>query len=231
MGDEDSKDIVENYNPLGKPVFVLYVCPNCGRNDCSCVPSVMKEKIPFFIECDRSCGGFLMYYQAWVTEPMTPQEVMSKYVVGDKDVIDRLKPGGGFLDVTDKLNPDGTMDFSKMLLIDVDMSPMIDERRMKRRVPDKKRKLVSAKQVCPLCGNEFIIKDIDLFLEKTEEAWNIVKKALPPGDVRMRLDNEVYKRNNPDAIRKVLKEKGFITAWCQPCMSKISWAKQLGMDI
>ena len=97
-----------NYNPFEKDVFVLYQCPNCGRNDCSCVPPVMKTKIPFFINCD--CGGWVIYQQAWLIEPpMKAVDVLLAWVSGDDKIINELKPSGKFKEVTDKLDPDGMM--------------------------------------------------------------------------------------------------------------------------
>ena len=83
-----------NYNPTGKEVFVLYECPDCGRNDCSCVPPQMTTKIPFWIPCDTKCGSFLMYQRAWVVEPHKAADVLTAFVTGDKKIIKELRPGG-----------------------------------------------------------------------------------------------------------------------------------------
>lgn len=221
------EDKNQNHNPTGKEVFVIYQCQNCGRNDCSCVPPNTTVQIPFWIPCDKKCGGFLMYQRAWIVEPYKASEVLTAFVAGDKKIIKELRPGGKFKEVTDQLDPDGTMDFSRMLNIEIDADPFIDEKRLKSK-PKKNRKPISAKQVCPVCGNEFIIKDIELFLERLEEAWNILRKAIPNPE---KLDNEIYKHNNIDVIKKCLKEKGYFTAFCQPCMSKISWSAQLGLGL
>lgn len=219
----------KNYNPTGKEVFVLYECPNCGRNDCSCIPPKMTTRIPFWIQCDKKCGSFLMYQKAWIVEPHKAVDVLTAWVSGDTKIINELKPGGKFKEVTDKIDPDGIMDFSRMLHIDVDADPYIDEKRLMKK-PKKNYKPISAKQICPICDNEFIIKDIELFLERTEEAWNIVKKALPEAH-KKQMEHEIYKRNNVELIKKHLKEKGYFTAWCQPCMSKLSWSKQLELGL
>lgn len=168
-----------------------------------------------------------MYQRAWNVEPYKAADILSAWVTGDKKLIKELRPGGKFKEVTDQLNPDGTMDFSRMLNIEIDADPYIDEKRLMKK-PKKNYKPISAKQICPICGNEFIIKDIELFLERTEEAWNIVKKVVSDPE---KLEKEIYKRNNIDTIKKHLKEKGYITAWCQPCMSKMSWSKQLELGL
>lgn len=216
-----------NYKPTGKEVFVLYECPNCHRNDCCCIPPFMNVKIPYFIKCD--CGAYVMYKRAWIVEPYKAADVLSAWVTGNKDIIKELKPGGKFKEVTDKLEPDGTMDTFKMLNIEIDAEPDIDEKRLKKK-PKKNYKPKSAKQICPVCENEFIIKDIDLYLERMEEAWNVVKKALPEAYKRQ-MEDEIYKRNHPDNIRKYIKEKGYFTGFCQPCMGKMSWSKQLELGL
>ena len=166
-----------------------------------------------------------MYQRAWIVEPYKAVDILTAWVSGDEKIIKELKPGGKFKEVTDKLNPEGTMDHSQMLNIEVDADPYIDEKRLKKK-PKKNYKPISAKQICPVCGNEFIIKDIDLYLERMEEAWNVVKKALPDSYKRQ-MEDEIYKRNHPDNIKKHLKEKGYFTGFCQPCMSKMAWSKQL----
>ena len=166
-----------------------------------------------------------MYQRAWITEPYGTADVLTAWVSGDEKIINMLKPGGKFKEVTDKLNPDGTMDMSRMLHIEIDADPYIDEKRLKRK---KSHKPVSAKQICPVCGNEFIIKDIELFIERMDEAWNIVKKVVSDPE---KMGSQIYKHNNVDAIKKHLKEKGYFTAFCQPCMSKMSWSKQLELGL
>jgi len=218
-----------NYNPTGKELFVLYECPSCHRNDCSCIPPKMNVKVPFFIPCDPKCGGYVMYQRAWIVEPYKAVDILTAWISGDKKIINELKPGGKFKEITDKLEPEGTMDSSRILNIEVDMEPLIDKKRLQKK-PKKNYKPTSAKQICPVCDNEFIIKDIDLFLERMEEAWNVIKKALPNAYKRQ-MEDEIYKHNHPDNIKKHLKEKGYFIGFCQPCMSKMAWSKQLELGL
>jgi len=97
----------KNFNKTGKSLFVLYECPDCGRTDCSCVPPKMEFNIPFFVTCD--CGGYVIYQQAWITEPYHPTEVLTAWIVGDNTILKELRIGGKFKEVTDQLDPDGTM--------------------------------------------------------------------------------------------------------------------------
>jgi hypothetical protein len=215
----------KNYNPTGKQLFVVYQCPKCGRNDASYIPPVMKQSIPFFIPC--GCGGYVMYHGAWITDPVNANDVLTSFMVGENTFIKDLKPDGKFKNVTDQLDPDGTMDMSKMLNVDIDMAgDKIDPLIVKSK---KKGKITSAKQVCPVCGNEFIIKDIDLYLERLNEAWDIVIEHNP--GIKEKYKHEIYKRNNPEYIRKHVDENGFFTAFCQPCMNKISWSSYLGLGL
>jgi len=168
-----------------------------------------------------------MYHKAWVTEPFKPAEVLIAWQMRDKKILKHLEPGGKFKDVTDKLEPDGTVDLKDSPTINVDFGPdgEVDPFVVP---PENNNEIQSAKQVCPLCGNEFIIKDINLFFRITDEAWEIIKKAFPK-DYEKRISQEVYKRNNPETIKKSIEEKGYFTAFCQPCMSKITWSKQLNL--
>lgn len=185
-----------NYNPTGKDVFVLYECPKCGRNDCSCIPPKMTVKIPFWIPCDKECGGFLMYQRAWIVEPYKAVEILQAWVTGDKKIINELRPGGKFKEVTDQIKPDGTMDFSRMLNIEIDADPFIDEKRLKKK-PKKNHKPISGIKLCPLCENEFVIKDIELYMERLEEAWNVFKKVMNtfPKETHDKIEKQVKEHN------------------------------------
>ncbi|MFW6172610.1 MAG: hypothetical protein ACOC5T_02595 [Elusimicrobiota bacterium] len=219
----------KNYNTVGKPLFLVYTCTNCQQMDCSTIPKKTKHKIPFFIVCD--CGGYKMFHSAWIVEPYTTAEVLVATFANDKKILKEFNKDGKFINVSDKLDPEGTIDPAENPTIDIapgpdgEIDPMILEPKKKRDKPP-----TEAKQVCPICGNEFIIKDIDLYIERMNEAWEIVKKALPEAYAKQ-AESEIYKRNHPDKIRQHIKEKGYFTAFCQPCMSKLSWSKQLGTGV
>lgn len=220
----------KNYNPTGKKLFVLYVCNNCGNADSTLVPPKMKQNIPFFIKCD--CGKYKMYYGAYDTKPVLPSEVMTSIMVGEKKYLDMIKKNQ-FKNHTADLEPEGTMDRDNMPTIDIDVGPdgEVDPLFLEPKNKAKKRKNpTSAKQICPVCENEMIIKDIDLFCQINEEAWNIIKKGSPSSEEAMR-KHEVYKRNSPEYIKKQLKEKGHFKAFCQPCMCKLGWSLQLKMGL
>ena len=107
------KNLTRNFNPTGKEVFVVYQCPTCGRNDCSIVPPKMKTKLPFFVQC--GCGGYVMYHRAWIAEPYKASDLFIGFVSGDSKIVDALA-SGKLKEVTDKLDPDGTMmDMSVMM--------------------------------------------------------------------------------------------------------------------
>ena len=108
----DPKKLVKNHNPINKPLFVVYECPNCGRCDCSIVPPVMRVNVPFFVQCD--CGGWVLYRQAWITEPYKSEDIMTGFIFGDKKILNIIKYE--LKEVTDKLDPDGTlMDVNVMM--------------------------------------------------------------------------------------------------------------------
>ncbi len=96
-----------NWNPTNKQVFVLYECINCGRVDCSYVPPVQETRLPFFITCD--CGKYVMYQQAWIVEPYNAIDILIAWVSGDQTILQKLRPGGEFKEVTDQLDPDGVI--------------------------------------------------------------------------------------------------------------------------
>lgn len=95
----------KNFNPTGKQLFVLYECPNCGRNDCSAVPRKMKVNIPFFVQC--GCGGWVLYVRAWFTEPYDGVDIMVGYMTGDKKILEALRHE--LKDATLEISPEGTM--------------------------------------------------------------------------------------------------------------------------
>lgn len=219
----------KNYNPTGKDVFVLYQCPTCKRTDNSCIPPIMKTQIPFFIECD--CGGYVMYQKAWIVEPYTAGEVLAALVTGNTEITDNLKPDGKFKEVTDKLDPQGTLDMKKTLHVDINIDDSIDYTKGKKL--KKNRKIRSAKMICCLCENEFIIKDIDLYMERINESWNVMENIIKkfPEAQREKIRNTVLEHNNMKNMKKQLKEKGHIRALCLPCCTKMSWSQQLKLGL
>ena len=219
----------KNYNPTGKQLFVIYICNNCGNTDSTLVPPKLKQNIPFFIKCD--CGGYTMYYGAYDTAPYKPSQVMASVMLGEKKYLDMIKKHE-FKEYTDKLKPDGTLDHDNLPTIDIDFGPdnKIDAMVLPPKNRKKNKNPISAKQICPICENEFIIKDIELFCKINEEAWNIVKKLGPKTEEVMK-KHEVYKKNSPEYIKKQLKEKGYFTGICQPCMSKMAWSQQLKLGL
>lgn len=220
----------KNHNPTGKNLFALYVCNNCKNADSSLVPKNMGGNIPFFIKC--SCGSFKTFYGAFDTHPFTPAEVMTSIMVGETKFIDMIF-NNEFKNYGDVLAPDGTMDRDTLPTIDIDFGPNgeIDPLLLKPKKEYKKRENpTSAKQVCPICGNEFIIKDVELFLEVTNEAWEMVRKGNPEAFSKQ-LESEIYRKNSPDNIKKEIEKKGYFTGFCQPCMSRLAWSLQLKMGI
>jgi len=220
----------KNYNSTGKKLFALYICNKCKNADSSLISPKMDCNIPFFIKCD--CGSFKMFYGAYDTDPYTPAEVMTSIMCGEKKYLDMIFQGK-FKDYGHLLEPDGTMDRDTLPTIDIDVGPdgELDPLVLKPKKEYEKRKNpTSAKQVCPICGNEFIVKDIELYLEIMNDAWESIKEAYPDGFTQQ-MNDEIYKRNHPDAIRKCIAEKGHFTGLCQPCMSLLSWSRLLGKGI
>lgn len=89
--------------------------------------------------------------------------------------------------------------------------------------------MTEAKMICPLCENEFIIKNIELFMEKLEESWQVIKPIFEhlPKDQQ----DEIKKKNNIINIKEQLEKQGYIKAMCLPCHTKMSWATQLKLGI
>ena len=101
----ETKKQIKNWNPTKKELLAIYECPNCGRNDASIVPPIMKVRLPFFIQC--GCGGWVLYSRAWICEPYKASDVFVGFIANDEKIIHALK--FELKEVTDKLDPDGTM--------------------------------------------------------------------------------------------------------------------------
>lgn len=112
----------KNYNSTGKELFVLYECPNCGRNDASMVPPFMNVNLPYFIQC--GCGGYVMYQRAWITEPYRNNEVWMGWLTGDKKILTALKKE--LKEVTHILSPEGTMADANVMMQDPEFLKKIE---------------------------------------------------------------------------------------------------------
>lgn len=84
---------------------------------------------------------------------------------------------------------------------------------------------MEAKLICPHCGNESIVKDIGLFINMNEKAWELLELLIKklPEDMR----NEVAKKNNVHNLKKELEEKGHLRVFCSPCISYVQWKIEL----
>lgn len=88
---------------------------------------------------------------------------------------------------------------------------------------------MKAKQICPLCGNEFIIKDVELFMKKVNEAWEVIKRIFE--DLPEEQQKEIKERNSIINIKEHLEKQGYIKVPCLPCHTKMSWEIQLNMRL
>ncbi len=86
---------------------------------------------------------------------------------------------------------------------------------------------MEATQVCPMCGNEIRIKDIELFMQKMNEAWELIKPIYV--DLPLEMQQEIKEKNSIINIKECMDEKGHFRAVCQPCMNIMSWKLQLGL--
>jgi len=86
---------------------------------------------------------------------------------------------------------------------------------------------MEARQICPLCGNEFIIKNVELYIQKINESWDVIKPQFEhlPEDQQ----KEIKERNNIINIKEQLEKQGYIKAPCLPCHTKMAWEIQLKM--
>lgn len=88
---------------------------------------------------------------------------------------------------------------------------------------------MEAKQICPICGNELIIKDIDLFIQKLNESWEVTKpifEHLPEEQQK-----EIKEKNNITNIKEQLEKQGYIKMSCLPCHTKMAWEMQKKMGM
>lgn len=79
--------------------------------------------------------------------------------------------------------------------------------------------------VCIYCGQEFIMKNPQLFVEKMDEAARIISKVM--GKDMYEIAPEAYEMNNMPNIRRQLEEKGHIRMMCMACHAISSWSIQL----
>jgi len=112
----------KNWNPTGKSLFVLYLCPDCGRVDASMVPPVMKVRLPFFVQCD--CGSFKMYHHAWICDPYKSHEIFTGFMFNDAKIMHALEHE--LKKVTDQLDPDGTMMRGDLMMQDPEFLQMFE---------------------------------------------------------------------------------------------------------
>ena len=75
--------------------------------------------------------------------------------------------------------------------------------------------------VCIHCGGKFIIKDLELFIEKMSEASETLKEILDIDDEHKL--SVMLAKNNIINIEEILKERGHIRMACIPCHLKNSW--------
>lgn len=87
---------------------------------------------------------------------------------------------------------------------------------------------MEGKIVCPVCGNEFVVKDLELLVRRVEEAWNLVETLV---DVDDKTAEDIRRKNNIVNVKKEMKEKGFVSMLCQPCYAIMSWKTGRGFVI
>ena len=112
----------KNYNPTGKPLFVLYECPRCGRNDCAIIPPRIKFNIPYWIQC--GCGGWVMYAQAWFCEPYKGADIFVGFISRDPEILEALRHE--LKDATLEITPEGTMSDPSAMMQDPEFWKMLD---------------------------------------------------------------------------------------------------------
>ena len=81
--------------------------------------------------------------------------------------------------------------------------------------------MTEAKMECIHCSGKFIIKDLELFIEKLSEASETLKRK-----INLKDDSEInkmLKMNNIIDAKKELEEKGILRMACIPCHLKESW--------
>ena len=81
--------------------------------------------------------------------------------------------------------------------------------------------MTEAKIVCIHCEGKFIVKDLELFIEKLSEASEVMKRKLNLTDKNE--INKLLKMNNIVDIREELKKKEHIRKACIHCNLKTSW--------
>lgn len=119
---EMAKKKQKNWNPTGKSLFVVYLCPDCNMADASMIPPVMNIRLPFFVQCD--CGSYKMYHHAWVCEPYKGHEILTGFMLGDPKIMHALEHE--LKKVTDQLDPDGTMMRGDIMMQDPEFLRMFE---------------------------------------------------------------------------------------------------------
>lgn len=65
--------------------------------------------------------------------------------------------------------------------------------------------------ICPICGESWLEPSIESLMEKARKAWHYWR-PLPEG-----IEKQIREWNNPERIKRILKEKGFLSAFCNNC--------------
>ncbi len=87
---------------------------------------------------------------------------------------------------------------------------------MNSKEKEQVKKFENIKQICPMCNNEFIIKDFNLFMEKLRDSWALASSKFKFKELPKEQQEFIKKQNREEIIIKAL-EKGFVKMVCQPC--------------
>jgi len=65
---------------------------------------------------------------------------------------------------------------------------------------------------CPRCGAERWEESFEALMQKIAEMWKPWQKDLTPD-----LAAQLQQYNNPERLRRIVKEKGYLKGFCQKC--------------
>lgn len=78
------------------------------------------------------------------------------------------------------------------------------------------------KQICPVCNNEFIIKDFKLFMEKIRDSWAMASSKFKFEELPEEQKEMIREQNREENILSTI-SKGYVKIVCQPCSALLFW--------
>lgn len=99
----------------------------------------------------------------------------------------------------------------------------------------KWRKGMPVPVLCPVCNRVNIAKSFPLLINTVRKIWELSMQAYAP-EMKLAVREtmgEMAVRNSPGRLLRILKEEGFITMFCMPCMAKTSeqMYREAGLEV